>query len=221
MIVQIYGILTPEDARMVAELGADHIGVVVGRHGLTPDEVDFATARRIFAAVPASTVKVALTIATDLDEIEAMARAVQPDILHLSTDLEALDLAALRELRTRLPGLPLMRAIPVSGPEAVDAALAFQEVSDYLLLDTKDPETAVVGATGRTHDWAVSRQIVERTRVPVILAGGLSPENVAEAIRIVRPWGVDSNTHTNRPGLPIRKDPERVRQFIEAVRRAA
>ncbi len=221
MIVQIYGILTPEDAAMVASLGADHIGVVVGDRGRTPDEVDFATARAIFAAVPASTVKVALTVATDLDEIEGMARAVRPDILHLSSGLDAPDPDAMKILRARLPGLLLMRAIPVSGPETIDAALLFQETSDYLLLDTKDPGRAVIGATGQTHDWTISRQIVEQVHVPVILAGGLSPENVAEAIRAVRPWGVDSLTHTNRPGQPIRKDPERVRRFIEAARRAA
>lgn len=220
MIIQIYGILVPEDGALVARLGADHIGVVVGDRGRTPDEVDFATAEAIFAAVPSTTVKVALTVATDLAEIEAMARAVCPDILHLAADLAALDVDAMAELRRRLPNLPFMRAIPVTGLEAVAAARRFQQVSDYLLLDTKDPDTTVIGATGQTHDWRVSRQIVEEVRVPVILAGGLSPENVVEAIRAVRPWGVDSNTHTNRPGMPIRKDPERVRRFIEAVRRA-
>jgi phosphoribosylanthranilate isomerase len=221
MIIQIYGILTSEDAARVAGLGADHIGVVVGEHGRTPDEVNFATARAILAAVLASTVKVALTIATDLDEIEQMVRAVHPDILHLASDLDAPDLEEMRALRRRLPDLPLMRSIPVAGPDAVGAALRFEDISDYLLLDTKDPKTHLVGASGRTHDWTISRQIVERVRIPVMLAGGLSPENVAEAIRIVRPWGVDSQTQTNRPGLPIRKDPERVRRFIENARRAA
>lgn len=220
MITQIYGILTPEDAAMVASLGVDHIGVVVGEYKRTADEVDFATAGAIFAAVPASTVKVALTVATDLDEIVTMARAVQPDILHISADMDYPDIAAMRELKTRLPDLPLMRAISVGGPEAVDAALQFQEVSDYLLLDTKSSEETVIGATGQTHDWSISREIVERVSVPVILAGGLSPENVADAIRAVQPWGVDSLTHTSYPGQPIRKDPERVRQFVEAAKRA-
>ncbi len=234
MIVQIYGIRTPEDAAMVARLGADHIGIVVGEHGRLPEELDFATARAVFAVVPPPTVKVALTIATDLDEIEEVARAVRPDILHLSSEMEAPDPAAMKALRARLPDLPLMRAISVpnpvwpsirganavTGPEAVDAALRFQEVSDYLLLDSKHPDRVEIGASGLTHDWSISRQIVEQTYVPVILAGGLSPENVAEAIRAVRPWGVDSFTHTNYPDRPIRKDPERVRAFIEAARSA-
>jgi len=218
IIVQIYGILTPEDGLMVAELGADHIGVVVGEQQRTPDEVDFATAQDIFAAVPARTVKVGLTVATDLNEIVTMAQAVQPDILHLSSDLTAPTIAEVGELRERLPGLPLMRAISVDGPPAVAAALAWQEVSEYLLLDTKSSAETVIGATGHTHDWQISREIVAKTRIPVILAGGLSPENVAEAIQVVRPWGVDSLTHTNLPGRPIRKDPARVKKFIEAAR---
>jgi len=218
VIVQIYGVLTPEDGVMVASLGAQHIGVVVGEQKSTPDEVDFATARAIFAALPPQTVKVALTISTDLAEIEKMVRAVQPDILHLSSDMDHPDPAAMQTLRRRLPGLPLMRAISVAGPESVEAALTFAQVSDYFLLDTKDPAETVIGATGKIHDWSISRQIVERVSLPVILAGGLSPDNVAEAVRVVKPWGVDSNTHTNYPGQqPIRKDPNRVRRFIHAA----
>ena len=77
-----------------------------------------------------------------------------------------------------------------------------------------------VGATGKTHDWEISRQIVEAVDIPVILAGGLTRENVSEAIRIVSPAGVDSNTATNLPNNPVEKDMERVRRFVEAVRQA-
>ena len=104
MIVQIYALQTPEEAAMVAELGADHIGVVVGEHKRTPDEVDFAAARAIFAVVPAATVKVALTVTTDLAEIERMVRAVQPDILHLSSSIQAPDVAATRGIAGAIAG---------------------------------------------------------------------------------------------------------------------
>jgi phosphoribosylanthranilate isomerase len=109
----------------------------------------------------------------------------------------------------------------VAGPEAIETALAYQDVSDYLILDTQAPAIAGIGASGQTHDWPISRRIVERVRIPVILAGGLSPENVAQAIRAVRPWGVDSLTHTNRPVAGgFRKDIERVRQFVAAAQGA-
>ena len=75
-----------------------------------------------------------------------------------------------------------------------------------------------IGATGRLHDWRISRRIVESVPVPVILAGGLSPENVMDAMQAVQPWGVDSNTHTNLPGSPVEKDMQRIREFVAAVR---
>ncbi|MCB0014782.1 MAG: hypothetical protein KDE34_22860, partial [Anaerolineales bacterium] len=82
---------------------------------------------------------------------------------------------------------------------------------------------AGIGASGVTHDWNISREIVRRVKIPVILAGGLSPDNVAAAIAQVQPWAVDSLTHTNErlPGGGFRKDLEKVRQFVAAARGAA
>jgi phosphoribosylanthranilate isomerase len=145
---------------------------------------------------------------------------VKPDILHLCGLAGSLRPEAVSDLQARLSNLPIIQAISVTGPEAVDVALAYQEVVDYLILDTQAPDIPGIGASGETHDWAVSREIVRRVRVPVILAGGLSPENVAEAICAVRPWGVDSLTHTNRPlsGGGFRKDLELVEDFVTAAR---
>jgi phosphoribosylanthranilate isomerase len=211
MVIQIYGITTSEDATMVAGLGADHIGVSYGDQHLTANEVDFATARAIFAAVSHSVVRVGLTVSADLDQIERTVGILRPDILHLSGDLEPFPPAKVEALRSRLPDLPIMQAIPVTGPESVNTALEYAELADYLLLDTDSSEVVGIGATGQTHDWSISRKIVEETQVPVILAGGLSPENVVEAIRTVRPWGVDSLTHTNWPDRPHGKDHENAR----------
>ncbi len=92
--------------------------------------------------------------------------------------------------------------------------------ADYLILDSVDPDIAGVGAAGVVHDWAISAAIVDAVDVPVILAGGLSPKNVAGAIAAVRPWGADSLTHTNRPdsGGGFRKDLARVGAFAAAAR---
>jgi phosphoribosylanthranilate isomerase len=219
VIIQIYTVQSPAEARALAALGVDHLGVTPGQRGL-PGEVDLATARAIVEALDGAATSLALSVDSDPDAIEAMVRAVRPDVLHLCGLTGRLPPQAVRALRARLPGLGVMQAVSVSGPEALDVALAYQEVADYLILDTQAPDIAGIGASGQTHDWRVSRQIVRRTRVPVILAGGLSPENVAEAIRAVRPWGVDSLTHTNRPlpGGGFRKDLERVRQFVVAAR---
>jgi phosphoribosylanthranilate isomerase len=121
-------------------------------------------------------------------------------------------------LRRELPDeVKLMKAIAVGGQESLAAAQAFYPVSDYLLLDTKVGDMPGVGATGRTHDWDISAQIVSESPIPVILAGGLTPENVSEAIHRVRPEGVDSNTGTNLPGDPITKDMVKVEEFARAA----
>jgi phosphoribosylanthranilate isomerase len=151
-----------------------------------------------------------------------MARAVRPDVLHLCGLAGRVPPELVCVLRSRLPDVQIMQAISVTGPDAIQAALAYQPVADYLILDTQAPDIDGIGASGQTHDWQISRAIVEQTHIPVILAGGLAPENVAEAIRVVQPWGVDSLTYTNRPLADGRfcKDIERVRQFVEAARGA-
>ena len=93
-------------------------------------------------------------------------------------------------------------------------------MSDLLLLDTKHPDFPGVGATGFTHDWSVSRRIVESVNIPVIMAGGLTPENVGAAMREIKPWAVDSNTSTNVPGSNVDKDLGRIKAFIDAIRAA-
>lgn len=221
MIVQIYGVMSPSDGAMVAALGADQIGVVVGERGAAWDEVDFESANRIFAALDTRVTKVALTLSRETSEIEAVIRAVHPDVLHLAAALDSMRPAQVADLKQRHPELRVIRTIPVTGPESISAASSFQGIADYLLLDSRDPDTMSVGATGRRHDWAISAQIVATVRIPVILAGGLSPDNVREAtISAVRPWGVDSNTLTSRIDDRTRKDPGLVRRFIDAAHAA-
>ncbi len=222
MIVQVYAFTHLKDALAAVEAGVDHIGVVAGRYGEVYGELDFVEARQISEALPPQARLVALTMSSDVEEILRMAEAVQPDIVHVSSDLEAVGLEAMAELRRRLPeDIGLMKAIPVIGEESIEISLRFAEVCDLLLLDTKVSGLPGVGATGQAHDWRISRRIVDAVPVPVILAGGLSPENVAEAIAVVRPWGVDSNTATNLPGDPVAKDLRRVAEFVKAARRAA
>ena len=98
-------------------------------------------------------------------------------------------------------------------------AKAYDGVADWLLLDSHKRGDSQIGALGITHDWAISRRIVESTAAPVILAGGLGPDNVAAAIEAVRPAGVDSKTKTDRIG-DSSKDLEKVEQFV-AIAKAA
>jgi phosphoribosylanthranilate isomerase len=221
MIVQIYAATSIADALHMAGLGVDQIGFVAGDYGEVHAELTFAEAGAMVEALRGQATSSALTMSPDVAEILRMAEAVQPDIVHISSDTEAVGITAMQHLRRTLPPeIALMKAVHVAGPESVEVALRFAEVSDILLLDTKIAGLPGVGATGVSHDWTISRQIVATVgdRARVILAGGLTPDNVVTAIELVRPWGVDSNTGTNQPGDPVLKDMEQVRAFVERAK---
>lgn len=221
MIVQIYAATSIADALHMAGLGVDQIGFVAGDYGEVHAELTFSEARAMVEALRGQATTSALTMSTDVAAILRMAEAVQPDIVHISSDTEAVDVTAMRHLRRALPPkIALMKAVHVAGSESVEVALRFSEVSDILLLDTKVTGLPGVGATGVSHDWTISRQIVAAVgdQGRVILAGGLTPDNVVTAIELVRPWGVDSNTGTNRPGDPVVKDMDRVKALVERAK---
>jgi phosphoribosylanthranilate isomerase len=219
MIIQIYAFTDIAEAVQAAELGVDQIGFVAGRYDLVPGELSFNEARALRDALPKHTTAVALTMATETTEILRMAEAVNPDIVHISTDVEDVLEEQMADLRQALPSsIRLMKALPVGSEDSLLLAMRFAPVSDLLLLDTKVTGMPGVGATGHVHDWSISRRIVAAVDIPVILAGGLSADNVCDAIEAVHPWGVDSNTHTNLPGDPVKKDLERIAAFIASVK---
>lgn len=222
MLIQIYAFTQISEALQAAELGVDHIGFVAGDYSLVYGELSFAQAHQMAASLPKTARSLALTMATDVDEILRMAEAVQPNIVHISSDPEEVGLEAMDRLRNRLsPQVKLMKAIPVGGEDSLRLALDYSPLSDFLLLDTKVTGMPGVGATGRVHDWKISRRIVESVPIPVILAGGLTPENVGQAITEVNPAGVDSNTATNLPGDPVNKDLHRIQAFVAAACQAS
>jgi phosphoribosylanthranilate isomerase len=224
VITQVYTAQTPDEARAVARLGVDHVGVTISGRGL-PGEVDASTGREIVTAMADGPSRcVALTVETSIEKIEDFAVDVEPDILHLCGDTASVGPSAVAELRSRLRrsglDMALMQAIGVSGPESVDLALAFEPHVDWIILDSVSESVEGIGAAGVVHDWEVSREIVQATSVPVILAGGLGPDNVAEAIATVRPAGVDSLTRTNRyhrDGSFV-KDLGAVERFVDMAR---
>jgi phosphoribosylanthranilate isomerase len=219
MIIQIYAFTDTETAVEAVNLGVNHIGFVAGKYDVVPAELSFEQAREIVKALPKGAVSSALTMAEDVDEILRMTEAVQPDIVHISSDVHLVGVDMLRELRERLDKrVRIMKAIPVEDEASIALARTFAQVSDILLLDTKREGFPGVGATGFTHDWGVSSIIVETAGIPVIMAGGLTPENVGAAIEQIKPWGVDSNTSTNVTGSNVDKDIERIKAFVEAIK---
>jgi phosphoribosylanthranilate isomerase len=215
-VVQIYEVQNPEEALALARLGVDHIGVLVG-HGAFPRELSIAQTNTIFAAVPAGKKHVALSLSANLEEVVRVVEETGPDIVQVQAEIDDFSVAMTRALKARFPQIPIMRAIPVIDEESVEEARSYRGVADFLLLDSYDRGTRQFGALGRTHDWDLSRRIVDEVGIRVILAGGLSPENVVAAIDAVRPAGVDSKTRTDRPN-GRGKDLEKVEAFVAAAK---
>jgi len=218
MMTQIYEISTADEASAISAIGVDHIGVLVG-DGRFPRELPVSAASEIGAAIEPPSKFSALFLTSDISLIASWVRELNPAIVHLGASAELLSPKDVASLKRMLPGIVVMRSIPV-GEESVAIACSYVGIANFLLLDSYRSEDKQIGALGVTHDWSISRRIVDLARVPVVLAGGLGPDNVAEAIRTVRPAGVDSKTRTDRDGSHG-KDLERVRRFHEAARAAA
>jgi phosphoribosylanthranilate isomerase len=211
--VKICGVKSVAEARLAERHGADAVGVLVGRSHAAPDFIEPVLAERIARSVPPFLTAV---LVTHLDEPEGLLRLaddVACPVLQLHSDWSA---AALRRLGPRLAPRKIVGKVSVESDAAIDRAQAIEPFVDAIVLDTRDRTTDRVGGTGMVHDWSISARIAARARVPIILAGGLTPENVAEAVRTVKPWGVDVNSGVETADGS--KDERRVRQFIEAAR---
>jgi phosphoribosylanthranilate isomerase len=219
VLTQIYGLTTVADTVEVDRLGADHLGVVVDEGIATWDSVDEETAIAIARAVQDARL-VALSLSTSRDRIVATSELMDPAIVHLARAYR-IPSELLLHLRDDLRPSELMLTVPVVDEASVDEAVRLAPMGDYLLLDSSHPSTGVVGATGLVHDWDLSARIVATVGCPVVLAGGLGPDNVAAAIRRVRPAGVDSETRTSRDGDRRRKDLAKVDAFIANATAAA
>jgi phosphoribosylanthranilate isomerase len=247
-IIQIYEIQSPVEAEAIIEDGVDHVGSVILSSEHAKDAELAETIRLVQAAGKISSL---IPLFSKLDDIRRVLDTYRPDIIHFcetlpldSTDTGAADhlQATQQTVRQEFPQVKIMRSIPIGRPGLAEGvptlvwAARFEALSDYFLTDTLLPTTTnvsgaqpvngFVGITGQTCDWQIARELVRQARIPVILAGGLSPENVKDGICMVAPAGVDSCTATNQvdtQGKPIRfrKDRERVRQFIREARRAA
>ena len=216
MKVQIYEHVHPDDVRRSIQAGVDFIGVKPGEDGLSEGEVDFDLCRKLYA-VAARHPDVfcnALTTATDTDVIVGVVQGPATTPAPVGTFRRPRGPVA--EIRRTISPVKVMAAIPVTDASSVELALAYQGVVDYFLLDTPASD-GDIGATGHMHDLTVSADIVHRSQIPVILAGGLAAGNVREAIRRVGPWGVDSFTHTNAAGSR-RKNSGLVKAFAAAAR---
>lgn len=178
-----------EEARTAISFGASAIGLVArmpSGQGVITDELIYEIAKTI----PPPVATFLLTSETTSGGIVSHHRRVNTNTIQIVDELK---LGLYEDIREKLPGIKIVQVIHVLNEKSIDEALKVSDKVDALLLDSGNPNLTVkeLGGTGRTHNWAISRKIVEQSKVPVFLAGGLNAENVREAIEIVQPFGVD------------------------------
>ena len=211
MRVKICCIANVTEARLAIAHGVHALGLVAhmpSGPGVIAEGEIATIARRI----PPGATSVLLTSRRDAAGIIAQQRRCGVSAIQLCDSLDAAAHAALREA---LPGIALIQVVHVTGPEAVTEARRVAASADAILLDSGRPDLAVkeLGGTGRAHDWAISREIVEAVEAPVFLAGGLDADNVAAAIRAVRPYAVDVCTGVRTDG---QLDAAKLARFVSA-----
>ncbi len=248
IIIQLYEVQTPAEAERLIELDVDHIGSVV----LSRDKWQLSQLKETIQTIRSTRAKSSLIpLYNHPDTVLRTLEYYQPDIVHFCEAL--VGKARLWEFCDRLIDLQMavkkhfahikiMRSLPIAQSDGrhavptIEFARRFEATSDFFLTDTllmadsgsgqnSQPVQGFVGITGKRCNWVTARKLVEVSRISVILAGGISAENVADGIRAVKPAGVDSCTRTNAvddAGNPIRfkKDLARVQQLVEQVRQA-
>ncbi len=194
---------------MAIDAGASAIGLV-SEMPSGPGPIPESLIAEIATTVPPAISSFLLTCKEDAASIIDQQRRLRVNTIQIC---DRLPHGSHRELRDALPGVSLVQVVHVTGPEAVDEAIAIAPHVDAVLLDSGNQSLAIkeLGGTGRTHDWSLSRRIREAIDVPLFLAGGLKPANVAAAIREVQPFGIDVCSGLRSEG---RLDPEKLRNFF-------
>lgn len=249
MIIQIYEIQTEAEAEMVMALGVDHVGsVITSKTKWADPEI------RSAVTLTRSAGKISSLIPLFSDEA-SICRCLdyyQPDLVHLCESItpevfenKYIDMLILNQIkiRERFPEIKIMRSIAIPEPDRMNSdhvltvARKFEPHSDFFLTDTilnpqtsksiadHQPVAGFVGITGKICDWKIASDLVNQSKIPVILAGGLNPANVKDAILAVHPFGVDSCTGTNArdaagKNIRFKKDSEKVRRFVDNARSA-
>jgi phosphoribosylanthranilate isomerase len=213
--IKVCCIASPEEAALATELGADAVGLV----GAMPSGPGVITDGQVAAIAAGLAPAVSGFLLTAETTAESIARHVERTGVSTVQLVAHIDPAESAALARRLPRVRRVQVLHVEGRQVLEHLEAYRPHVHGFLLDSGRPGAAVpeLGGTGRVHDWAISRAFVEACGLPVFLAGGLTPANVGEAIRVVRPYGVDICTGVRENGQLSRA---RLADFVSAVRRA-
>ncbi|WP_055478621.1 phosphoribosylanthranilate isomerase [Sphaerimonospora mesophila] len=216
-IIQVAGVIDQAEADLICEEGADWLGFAL-RLPLKNEDLSEKDAAAIIKAIQPAHRGVVITYLTDAEEIKQFCQELGVTAIQLHGDVTP---GELRTLRRIAPDLYVLKSLVVKQDnldeltEIVDQAA---EWVDMFITDSFNPATGAKGATGLLHDWSISAELVRLSPRPLMLAGGLNPDNVAAAIAEIRPAAVDA--HTGLENTTGRKDRMKVRKFVEEARKA-
>lgn len=216
-IIQIAGVLDRCEAEILLECGVDLLGFPL-RLAVHKEDLSEAEAAEIIRCLPDPSCAVLITYLDQAGEIVEFCTELGANIVQLHGPVAVPELQKIKQLQ---PDLKIIKSLIIrrdSRDQLLRELEQFSPVADAFITDTFDPVTGASGATGKTHDWRISRELAEHSPKPLILAGGLNPENVYEAVMFVKPDGVDA--HTGVETLDGRKDRERILRFVVEARRA-
>lgn len=210
--VKICCIRSIKEAELAVRYGASALGFVSTMPS-GPGPISEDLIAEIIPRVPPGVSSFLLTSQLDALSIIHQQNRTRASALQL---VDAVPPETYRKLREVLPGIALVQVVHVTGSDAIEAAKSVARFVDAILLDSGNPDLPVkeLGGTGRVHDWSVSRAIREQVGIPIFLAGGLRPENVADAIRYVRPFAVDVCSGVRTTGM---LDEEKLSRFFAQV----
>lgn len=209
--VKICGITNSEDAISAVEAGADAIGVIIDVPVETPRKIGIEKAVEILNSVPLFVSKVIVLMPESVEYAVDITDKLNPDAIQLHGN-ESLDfiLKLKKQIRAKI-----IKVIHVDETTKINHIIKYAEISDAILIDTKFGN--LTGGTGKTHDWKKSKMICEMIKpTPLILSGGLNPENVSDAINLVNPYAVDVSSGVE--SMPGKKDAKKIREFVMAVK---
>ena len=211
--IKICGNTNIADLAHAISCGCDAVGFITDVPVKSPRKIDAKTAKHLIEQVPVFVEAVLVIMPEDLDSAMALIRETMPTCVQVHNDLLDCDLAVISDAARLIKTI----AVPVDAtPEVTDQIVSriaeLEGIADAILLDTSTSARSEGGGTGKVHDWRISAEIVERSSVPIILAGGLTPDNVSDAIRAVRPYAVDTASGVE---TAKRRDPAKVQRVIE------
>lgn len=211
--VQIGGVSSLKEALFCHRVGVDAVGFTLELPSGPHDGLSRDLAASIIAALPPGVLPVVITYLSSSSDAVRLVNQVSAGAIQFHGGISPKEIM---RFRTACPHVRTIGCVTVMDESAIGTARTFESpLWDAIILDSYDAESGKRGATGKAHDWSISARIVQSAAVPVILAGGLNPDNVAEAVRIVRPHGVDA--HTGLENSAGKRDFAKIERFVRTA----